>query len=185
VVRTAKADSVRITLAARASDGYTVWYRVAAGDTALNVERLLARHVAQAAWMDTGWVDIRRAFPTLAISKGVTPTTNIRPGIDLTYDVQFSNAGEFDATQVEVVDEVPAQVMFKLASLGQTLPPGLGTTVAYSSDGGATWSYAPVTSGCGAPAGYDACINRIRWTVTGGVLQPAMPATVTFMAKVR
>jgi uncharacterized repeat protein (TIGR01451 family) len=185
LVRTARADSVRITLAARASGGYTVWYRVAAGDTALEVERLLARHVAQAAWMDTGWVDIRRAFPTLAISKGVTPTSGIRPGIDLTYNVQFSNAGEFDASQVEVIDEVPAQVMFKLASLGQSLPAGLGTAVQYSRDGGATWTYVPVTSGCGAPAGYDACINRIRWTVTGGLLQPAMPATVTFVARVR
>lgn len=185
LVRTARADSVRVTLAARASGGYTVWYTVAAGDTALNVERLLARHVAQAAWMDTGWVEIRRDFPALAITKAVTPTTAIRPGIDLTYNVQFSNAGGFGAAQVEVVDEVPAQVMFKLASLGQALPAGLGTTVAYSRDAGATWAYTPVSSGCGAPAGYDACVNRIRWTVTGGVLQPAMPATVTFVAKVR
>ena len=37
-------------------------------------------------------------------------------------------------------------------------------------------------SGC---AERTACINRIRWTVTGGVLQPAMPATVTFVARVR
>lgn len=185
LVRTTRADSVRVTIAGRASGGYTVWYTVAAGDTAVDVERLRARHVAEAAWTDTGWVEIRRAFPTLAITKAVAPTTGIQPGVDLTYNVQFSNSGEFDAAQVEVTDEVPAQVMFKLASLGQTLPSGLGTTVVYSSDGGTTWTYTPVSSGCGAPAGYDACINRIRWTVTGGVLQPAMPATVTFVAKVR
>ena len=185
LTQTTKADSVRITLAARASGAVTVWYRVAAGDTAQTVERLFARHVTQAAWLDTGWVAIRRGFPALSIAKSVTPTTDIQPGVDLTYVVQFSNSGDFDASLVEVTDQVPAQVMFRLGSLAQMLPSGLGTSVSYSNDSGATWTYVATSGGCGAPAGYDACVNRIRWTVTGGVLAPAVPASVTFVARVR
>ena len=63
LVRTTRADSVRVTIAGRASGGYTVWYTVAAGDTAVDVERLRARHVAEAAWTDTGWVEMMVSFP--------------------------------------------------------------------------------------------------------------------------
>jgi hypothetical protein len=38
-------------------------------------------------------------------------------------------------------------------------------TVEYSDDGGATWIYSPVSEGCGAPVGYDGCVDRIRWSL--------------------
>ncbi|MCK5411880.1 MAG: hypothetical protein KAJ67_07285 [Gemmatimonadetes bacterium] len=38
-------------------------------------------------------------------------------------------------------------------------------TVEYSDDGGATWTYSPVSEGCAAPVGYDGCVDRIRWTL--------------------
>lgn len=185
VARTARADSAQVTMTARATGSYTVWYTVAAGDTAMNVELLRARNVATAAWTDTGYVQLRRVFPALTIAKSVTPNTGIRPGIDLAYTVQFANAGEYAASSVVVTDQVPTQVMFKLGSLTQSLPAGLGTMVAYSRDGGISWDYTPVSGACGAPAGYDACVNQLRWTITGGTLAPAAASSVGFLARVR
>jgi hypothetical protein len=94
---------------------------------------------------------------------------------------------------VVVTDSLPAQVLFKIGSVQQTLPSGVTATVAYSSDNGATWSYSPGTTPCTptpavtVPAGYDACVNRIRWTLSG-----ALPADVAqsagsfrFVARIR
>ena len=184
VVQTPQPDSARITLAARATGTYPVWYSVPVGDTAQNTERLVARNVAAAAYHDSGWVDVRREFPTLTIAKSASVAA-VQPGAEVTYTVQFSNAGGFAADSVVVTDQVPAEVMLKLGSLGQTIAGGLPTTVAYSSDAGATWLYAPSSGGCGAPAGFDACVNRIRWTLVGTLAAASPQSTVTFVARVR
>lgn len=184
VVTTAKADSAQVTMAARTTATYTVWYTVPAGDTAQNVERLLAQNAATAVYNDSGWVDVRREFPTLTISKSASVAA-VQPGAEVTYSVQFANAGGYDAASVVVTDQVPPAVMLKLGSLGQTIAGGLATTVTYSSDAGATWTYAPSSGGCGAPAGYDACVNRIRWTLSGTLAATSPQSTVTFIARVR
>ncbi len=184
VVQTAKPDSARVTLAARATGTYTVWYTVPAGATAQNAERLVARNVATVAYHDSGWVDVRRDFPTLTIAKSASVGA-VQPGAEVTYTVGFSNAGGFAADSVVVTDQVPAEVMFKLGSLGQAIAGGLATAVTYSSDAGATWAYAPSSGGCGAPAGFDACVNRIRWTLAGTLAAASPQSTVTFIARVR
>jgi hypothetical protein len=48
-----------------------------------------------------------------------------------------------------------------------TLPGGVSVVVGYSQDGGTTWTYTPASGACGAAAGYDGCVDRIRWTFTG------------------
>ena len=183
-------DSVRLALAARTATTYTVWYSVPAGDTALNVATLRARSTASAALADSGWAEIRRAFPALTLGKTVDPTGVIAPGTDLTYEMQFANAGDYEATAVEVTDEVPAEVLYKLGSTSQTLPGGLTATVQFSSDGGATWTYVPGTTPCPAadvPAGYDGCVRRIRWTLSGPLPAGAAASTgtVRFVARIR
>jgi uncharacterized repeat protein (TIGR01451 family) len=186
----ATADSVRLPLAARTTGTYTVWYSVPAGDTAQNTAVLRARSVVSAALADSGWAEIRRAFPFLTLAKTVDPTGVLAPGTDLTYEMQFANAGGYEATAVKVVDEVPAQVFYKLGSTSQTLPGGLAATVEFSADGGATWTYVPGTTPCatpGVPSGYDGCVQRIRWTLSGPL--PAGGAagtgTVRFVARIR
>ncbi|MCA1665733.1 MAG: DUF11 domain-containing protein, partial [Myxococcales bacterium] len=138
-----RADSALATIAARTAIGVTVWYTVAVGDTAIDTLRLRARNTAQVAVTDTGYVQVRRSFPSLTLAKSVTPTTNIYPGIDLTYTMRFANAGESDAANTVVTDQLPLAVQFKLGSTQQSLPSGVTAAVSYSRDGGTTWTYSP------------------------------------------
>lgn len=184
---TAGTDSARVPFAARTTVTYHVWYTVPAGDTAVNVERLTARPVTYPALPDSGWVELRRVFPQLTLAKSVSPNTVVSPGTELTYEMQFSNEGEYEAVGVHVTDVVPPEVFFKLGSPGQSLPGALGATVTYSDDGGATWTYVPVSGACGAPAGHDGCVQRVRWTLTGPLPAGAASSTgtVTFQALIR
>ena len=44
-----------------------------------------------------------------------------------------------------------------------TLPAGVTALVQYGKVGDTTWTYVPTSKACSAPAGYDACVNRIHW----------------------
>ena len=180
------ADSLRLPLPARTVREYTVWYTVLPGDTASGATWLLARGVSAPAHADSGWAELRRAFPRLTIAKQVSPTGVIAPGTTLTYGIAFANAGEYEAAAVVVHDEVPAEVLFRVGSASGTLPGGVTATLAYSSDG-ATWTYAPVSGGCGAPVGHDGCVRRIRWTLSEPLAAGAAASsgTVRFEALIR
>jgi uncharacterized repeat protein (TIGR01451 family) len=181
-------DTALVTLGARSTTTYTVWYTIPVGDTVTavtNTEVLRARSTTQATLTDTGWVQIRRTFPTLAMTKTVTPTGVLSPGTDLTYAMNFANGGEYDATSVVVSDIVPPAVYFKVGSPTVNLPAGITATVAYSKDAGATWTYVPASGGGGAPAGYDANVNRIRWTLSAVLPPSATSSSVGFIARIR
>lgn len=181
-------DSSRVQVVSGATRSYTVWYTVAPGATADNVVYLKARAVSRPVQaVSEGWAEVRRVRPVLTLAKTVTPSASSGPGTELTYTIQFANAGNFAARNVALVDDVPTQVAFKLASVQQTLPAGITATVAYSSDGGATWTYTPVSAGCGAPAGYDACVRRVRWTLAGDLPAGAAASTGTLrlVARIR
>ncbi len=184
-------DSVRIPLAGGASGSFVVWFRVAAGPVADNTLSLRARSAAQPAAQAEGSMTVRRVFPTVTLAKAVLPASSSTPGTDLTYTLQFGNAGEGSASAVVVTDSLPAQVQFKIGSVQQTLPAGVTATVAYSSDNGATWAYTPGVSPCTpavpAPTGYDACVNRIRWTLAGTLPADAAlsAGSFRFVARIR
>lgn len=179
-------DSVRLSLEARTSVEYTVWYTVPQGDTAVNVNYLRARAASDTTLRSEGWAEMRRVFPTLSLAKSVAPVGVLAPGTDLTYTLSFSNVGEYSAEGVKVEDAVPSQVFFKLGSTAQALPSGIAASVEYSSDGGTSWSYPPVSGGCGAPTGYDGCVNRVRWVLTGTLAAGASSAgTAEFVARIR
>lgn len=180
-------DSVRVPLAAGASGTFTVWYTVEAGAVADDALHLRARSTTQPAAQAEGWAELRRVLPALTLARSVAPAETSPPGTELTYTLQFGNGGEADAAGVVVTDLLPAQLGFKLGSVQETLPAGVTATVAFSADGGATWTHAPASGGCGAPAGFDACVQRIRWTLVGTL--PADPAqsagTLRFVARIR
>ncbi|MBV9774540.1 MAG: DUF11 domain-containing protein, partial [Gemmatimonadetes bacterium] len=180
-------DSVRVSIALGTTQNYTFWYTVAPGTAAQNVDYLKARGVSRPTLaVSEGWAEVRRAIPSLAISKSVSPSTQSAPGTDLTYTVQFGNVGEYAARSVTLVDVLPAQVAFKVGSIQQTLPTGITVTAAYSSNGGTSWTYTPVSGGCGASAGYDACVNRIQWTVQGDFPpNSATAGTLKFVVRIR
>jgi uncharacterized repeat protein (TIGR01451 family) len=189
VTRGARADSARVTIAAGATRNVNVWYTVPQGASLQNLIHLRARsttYPTNTAATDTGYTQVLRVAPRLTIAKSVSPQNTLAPGTELTYTLQIANAGEFAARGVTVTDSVPPQVVFKLGSVGQTLPAGITAAAAYSSDGGATWTYTPVSAGCGAPAGYDACVRRVRWTLTGDLpTGAASAASFVFLARIR
>lgn len=157
--------SATVPLTGRTTTVYTVWYRVAAGDTAVNTQFLTARAVSDTLLRDDGFAEVRRVRPVLTLAKSVSPTGMLATGTDLTYTLRIANVGEYAARAVTVTDSVPTQVSFKVGSVSQTLPAGITATVTYLNDSGS-----PITPGapaCSLPAGYDGCVRRIVWTLSG------------------
>lgn len=174
-----------VPLAGRTSYVYTVWYRVTPGDTAVNTQFLRAQAVTDTLLRDDGFVEVRRVRPRLTLTKSVSPAGTLPIGTDLTYTLRIANVGEYAARSVTVTDSVPPQVVLKVGSVSQTLPSGLTASVTYLDAGGAPIT--PGGAGCSATAGYDTCVRRIVWTVSGDL--PA-GATISegqfgFIARIR
>ena len=180
-------DSGRVFLNANTTTTYNVWYTVKMGVVSTQDISLTARAVSRPVLArDSGWVPVQRVRPSLGLTKTVSPNNTLSPGTDLTYTLTTNNTGSYPAVSVVVVDSVPAAVQFKVGSPTQSLPGGVSAATAYSSDG-TTYAYTPVSAGCGAPAGYDGCVKKIRWSFTGSL--PADPttslSTLTFVARIR
>src|SRR6266705_3403479 len=127
------------------------------------------------------------AAPNLTVNNTVAPSASPPPGTDLTYTVTVTNNGSGNATSVVVVDTLAATLQFKVGSVVNTLPPGVSVLVAYSSDGGATWTYVPASGACSAPTNYDRCVNRIRWSLQNPLSSsaPNNTGTLKFVAQIR
>ena len=125
--------------------------------------------------------------PNLTVNNAVAPSASPPPGTDLTYTVTVTNNGSGNATSVVVVDTLASTLQFKVGSVVNTLPPGVSVLVAYSSDGGATWTYVPASGACSAPTNYDRCVNRIRWSLQNPLSSsaPNNTATLQFVAQIR
>jgi uncharacterized repeat protein (TIGR01451 family) len=123
----------------------------------------------------------------MTISKSVNPVGVQTPGTDLTYTLSLSNLGNTGAVDVVVIDTLPAQVDFQVGSVVNSLPAGIGVTVEYSQDDGASWAYSPTSTACGAPVNYDRCVSNIRWTLLNDLssLAPDNTGTVSFIARIR
>jgi uncharacterized repeat protein (TIGR01451 family) len=149
--------------------------------------RLVARSVTSPTHEDDGRMILTVIRPNITISKVVNPSGTQLPGTDLTYTGTLTNAGTEAALGVVSVDSVAAEVEFKVGSVVTSFGGGIGVTVEYSDDDGATWTYSPVSLGCGAPAGYDGCVTDIRWT-----LQDPLPSdppddsgTMEYVARIK
>jgi uncharacterized repeat protein (TIGR01451 family) len=177
--------STPVPLAGRTSYVYTVWYRVAPGDTAVNTQFLRAQAVSDTLLRDDGSAGVRRVRPVLTLSKSVSPTGTLAVGTDLTYTLNVANVGEFAARSVTVTDSVPPQVILKLGSVSQVLPSGVTATVSYFNAAGT--AVTPGAAGCTGIAGYDSCVRRIVWTLTGDLpaTQAASAGSFAFVARIR
>jgi uncharacterized repeat protein (TIGR01451 family) len=146
-----------------------------------------ARAVGSAATIDTGKLAVTAVRPSLAVLKSVAPPGTPSPGADLTYTITLTNGGSENAVTVVHVDSLPAQIGFKVGSVGTTLPGGVSGTVAYSNNGGTTWIYVPVSAGCSAPAGYDYCVRDIRLSLGNPLsnVGPNNTAQLVFVARVK
>ncbi len=99
--------------------------------------------------------------PGITVAISSSPGGSIPPGTDLTYSITFLNGGSAAAVNVIVTDAVPPEAQFKLGSVVTSLPAGVTATVEYYAAG--VWTYTPASQGCDAPAGYDACVTKVRW----------------------
>jgi hypothetical protein len=130
--------------------------------------------------------------PNLDLVKAVSPLGDQEPDTDLDYVVTFTNSGTISAHSVVITDPNPnnadplqrvfANVDYKIGSASISAP--WTATIEFSSDGGATWSYVPVTGAGGAPSGYDRLVTNIRWTITG-VVPSGDSGSVSFTTRIR
>ncbi len=189
VTQGANPDSARVAnLAAGAAVPVTVSYsvgNVAAGAT--DTLFLTARAVGSPADSDNARLRLAVVRPNLTTTRTVSPSTTQAPGTDLTYSLGLTNTGTSDAAGVVVVDTLAAAAQLKVGSVATTLPAGVAAVVEYSKDGGVTWTYVPASGACGGPAGYDRCVNRIRWRLQQPLSSaaPNNAGTLQFVAQIR
>lgn len=131
--------------------------------------------------------------PDLTMVKSADAVTVV-PGQIITYTLVVQNTGAGAATSVVLSDRLNPHTAFSLNGYGPGAPfsftdgvPASGLslgTPAYSNDGGATFTYTPVSGGGGAPPGYDSAVTHWRITMSG-TQAAARGFTVAFRARVR
>jgi uncharacterized repeat protein (TIGR01451 family) len=136
--------------------------------------------------------------PDVGLVKSVNPNDVQDSGSDLNYTVVYTNTGGQPATNFVLLDpntqnldplgRIFRNVDFKVGSM--TSSPGTTGLVAVfecSNDGGSTWTYAPVSGGGGAPAGYDRNVTNVRWVFAGSLshLAPNNSGSVGFIVRIR
>jgi uncharacterized repeat protein (TIGR01451 family) len=123
----------------------------------------------------------------LQLTKAVSPPGNQVPGTELTYTTDYQNLGTDSLTTIFVVDPIPAFTQYRVGSANAgTFPAAVtGITPQFSNDGGASWTYSPVSGGGGAPANFDSLVTNVRF-VFAGVLEPgdASAVGVSFIVRI-
>ena len=128
--------------------------------------------------------------PNVSLLKSVSPNTaaQLIPGADLTYTITFSNTGTTSASNLVIIDPIPANTDFKVGSVTSSLgTTGLTAVVTYSNNGGSSYAYTPVSGGGGAAFGYDRSATHLRWTFAGNLSQtsPNNSGSVSFITRIR
>jgi len=189
ITQGANPDSARrAALASAGTVTVTVTYKIGnvVGDTT-DTLKLTGRSVGNAAKTSLGVLIVRVVRPAIAIAKAVSPSGSPLPGTDLTFTSTVTNIGNASASGMAIVDSIPTVTQFKVSTASVTLPAGVTAAIEYSSDGGLTWTYVPSSGACSAPAGFDRCVNRIRWRFLAALSSAAgsNQGTLQFVSRVR
>lgn len=189
ITQGANPDSARRrVLASNGTVTVTLTYRVSnVAGVAVDTFNLTGRSINNPARTSTGVLVVNITKPAISIAKAVTPAGSPLPGTDITFKSTVTNIGNASASGMAIVDSIPTVVQFKLSSASTTLPAGVTAAIEYSNDGGLTWTYAPSSGACSAPAGYDRCVNRIRWRLLAALSSTAgsNQGTLQFVSQVR
>lgn len=129
--------------------------------------------------------------PRVELVKSATTNGTPRPGIDITYTINFSNAnGARAATSLIIADKIPADTEYKLGAV--TYNPGTtglaAPIVEYTNlprlsgdDPPTPWvNYTPT----GAPNTYDNQITYVRFRFTG-TFNPNTSGSISFTVRIR
>lgn len=108
---------------------------------------------------------------TKSVDQSIAP-----PGANLTYTVQYAEEAGFDASNVVITDAIPANTGFVVGSASGS---ATGVIVAYSKDGGQTYTYVPV----GASGTVDPNVTNIQWTI--GSVPASNTGSVTFQVQIQ
>jgi uncharacterized repeat protein (TIGR01451 family) len=166
----------------------TVTYKIGnVANGTIDTLKLTGRSVGNPAKTSAGVLIVTVIRPVIAVAKGVSPPGSPLPGANLTFTSTVTNTGSANASSLALIDSIPSWVEFKTSSASTTLPAGVSALVDYSNDGGLTWTYVPASGACSAPAGFDRCVNRIRWRLQA-VLSSVAPnnqGTLQFMSRIR
>lgn len=128
------------------------------------------------------------SIPSVALVLSVSPNGTVAPQTDLVYAINFINSGAGSASAFVITDPIPANTDFKIGSATTSLgTTGLTPTISYSNDGGASWTYTPISGGGGAPAGYDRNVTHVRWSFGSSLSQtsPNNAGSVNVTARIR
>ena len=189
ITQGANPDSARrAALASAGTVTVTVTYKVGnVANGVIDTLKITGRSVGNNVKTSTAVLVVTVIRPVIAIAKGVAPGGTQVPGTNLTFTSTVTNVGGASASSLAVVDSIPASVQYKLASTSATLPAGVTVVIDYSSDGGATWTYTPISAGCTAPVGFDRCVNRIRWRLQAALSStaPNNQGTLSFISRIR
>ncbi len=133
------------------------------------------------------------ARPVLTLVKSAD-TAAAAPGRIVTYTVRSANTGNEQATLVVLEDRLSPYTALRLNFNGSGPSPfafnpgGTGLSMAaaaYSNDGGATFTYSPVSGGGGAPPGFDAAVNAWRVTMSGSMNTTGAGFTLQYQVRVK
>ena len=189
ITQGANPDSARrAALASAATVTVTVTYRVAnVAVGTMDTLTLKGRSVGNPVKTSSALFVVTVIKPVLAIAKGVSPPGSPLPGASITFTSTLTNTGTASASSVAIVDSIPSWVEYKVASSLATLPAGVTAAIEYSNDGGLTWTYAPASGACSATAGFDRCVNRIRWRLLAALssVAPNNQGTLSFVSRIR
>lgn len=166
-----------VTLAVGASETVVVRLTVPAAVPIGTVETGTLTATGQVTLVSDDAIDVTVVTAgDLDLTKAVSPPGNQPPGTELTYTTDYRNIGTDSLTTVVIFDALPSFTQFKVLSATTGTPPGsiTGITPEYSNDGGASWVYAPVSGGGGAPANFDATVTNVRFVLAGALPAGAM-----------
>jgi uncharacterized repeat protein (TIGR01451 family) len=189
ITQGANPDSARrAALASAGTVTVTMTYKIGnVANGTIDTLKLMGRSVGNSVKTSTALLIVTVTRPVISIGKAVAPGGTPVPGTNLTFTSTVTNVGGASAASLAVVDSIPTSVQYKLASASATLPAGVTVAIEYSNDGGTTWTYVPVSTGCSAPVGFDRCVNRIRWRLLAALSStaPNNQGTLSFVSKIR
>jgi uncharacterized repeat protein (TIGR01451 family) len=189
VTQGANPDSARLSgVASTASVQITVTYsvaNVAAGAT--DALTMTARSVSDPTKSSNGRLDLTVVKPNMTVSRTRSPLGAQPPGTEITHTITITNAGTAAADGLIVADSLGSNSDFKVGSVLTNLPGGISVAVEYSNDGGSSWTYSPASASCGAAAGFDGCVNRVRWRLLSSLSStpPNHTGNVQFISRIR